>query len=138
MGVILPVLGLTHLNFSYLPNGGSESMFVGPMWDVSQYTEGLVIARLHQNGMAPTAGGSMDINVYPTAPSPDDPRGFTSTTADATIQIEDGHTGPKFYSDAITSVIGAFYVVQITANQAATADDLAAQISIELVMRRKS
>ena len=134
--MLVTVIPPTLFNFSYLGAAATETVRLAAAIDVSRFRSAQLIARTHTNDVA-SGTGQFTIKAYPSAPSPDDPRAFVSGTADGTITIDDGtaEAAPKYYNAAIATINGPYYTIELTATQGAGAAAMAAQISVDLVLR---
>lgn len=138
-GTVIPVLPPTHFNFSYLGVGAQESVPLAAAIDVSDFSTGALVVRLHENKMTSGRAASVSVLVFATAPCADDPREFRRNEGDIGIQITDisVDVAPKYFEGLIGLVNGPCYSVELQVTQGVSASALAFQLSVDLVMRRE-
>lgn len=101
-------------------------------FDVSQFREGTLIARIHVNGIG--TGSTIAVNVKMVAPSKDEPNvEFVHATNMATLSLAPADPVGTAARGAFTSNFGATVKVDVVGTKGSGACD--ATISIDLVMK---
>lgn len=133
-GRIVNILSLREFDFTDVGDGDSVEIPIVKALDVSQYTEGKILVRVHNHDVP--ANGSIDVKAYITAPSIEDPsREFILPTAVATASVVQGSGNPGLVTGNLTSNFGAMLKITVVGTQPSTATTLTATLSAEIVLK---
>ena len=132
--VIVCVLREQHFDFTYLQVGTATLPLLGA-YPVHDFSCASLVLRLHHNAIDVTSAGStVNVYAYATAPSPYDPREFRRGEEDISVGFSHSDAAPALLVSTITAINGPFYTLELVANEARSLP-FAFQISLDLVLR---
>lgn len=136
-GALIPVIEMTRFEFSGLSSGSGTEVLMKQNIDVTPYTSGSLIVRLHAKNITSSTTATVNVNVYSVLPSPQDPsKLFRSAAAIATAAIDFNSGVDSLISATLSDPIGAFVSVTVEADQGASpAATFDVTISADLSMK---
>ena len=106
--ILIPILPLTHFDFSYLPANEDESVAIARAIDVSWARSAILFVRVHANGLA--SGAKAGFGCYPTAPSEVDQQEF-SGDPDLLLALTSAAVAPKYLRVTTSTINGPYWKI---------------------------
>ena len=136
-GIVYRALHKMTYDFSTLGNSQSVVYQAAKAIDVSAYREANLIVRVHSYNVS-GSGTSITVNVYPEAPTDEDPAtDFIGTSTVATTgTISQTNTFPLLNVQGVSTPFGGWLRIKLTGTQGATASTtFSVTISIDIVAK---
>lgn len=135
-GTLLSLLDMTSYNFDDVGDAGSVETLLASNIDVSRYSSGDLLLRVHANSIG--ASASLKAELRRVLPSPQDPsKIFVQSLAGgiASVTVDNSKAAASLLMDALDAPLGSYLNLYLVATQASTATTLSATISVELALK---
>lgn len=132
-GTTLSVLELTKYDFSDLASSGFVTIPAAQNIDVSAYTTGALLVRVHENGLG--ASASVEVKVQQVLPSPQDPGKFFQGSIIGTVAVTDADLPGRLLTQEITIPLGSYLTLLVAGLQTFNPTTLSLAISVDLSLK---
>ena len=127
-GTVIPLITKRDFNF----DNGTATVTVVKAVPVSQYTEGVLLVRVHSSGIA--SSSTLEVRARTTAPTAEEPSvDFVNDTSMASVSLDSDAAAGDLERAALTDDFGAFLQIQVEGTQ--DGGNCNAVISADLVLK---
>lgn len=136
-GMTVPVIGMTPFNFTGVAANSGASVILAQNIDVTAFTEATVLVRVHAIGITAASQAEIAVSVYGVLPSPQDPATyFRTSSALATVTLDDGNAAGDLVVGTISAPLGAFLTITVGGTMSSpVAASLTATLSVDLSLK---